>query len=82
MKCDCGDTLIAPGDPNGQKARLKKTPNQIKPKRKGIRGYGKGEYCVYSAKGKKVRCFTKKSSAENVAHGFGSGYEVQKQGVR
>jgi hypothetical protein len=76
MGCGCGEILIAPGDSKSStKARPKKSRrNKKMAKRKK---YGSGDHCVFSPKDKKVRCFKKKSSAQNVARGFGTGYKVR-----
>ena len=76
MGCGCGDVLVATGDTN---SATKAKPKKSKSHRKHVPGkkFGEGKFCVYSNKDKKVRCFKKKQSAENVARGFGRGFKVR-----
>lgn len=74
--CGCGDILVAVGDENSATKARPKTNGRMKKMAKRKK-YGSGDHCVYSPKDKKVRCFKKKVSAQNVARGFGTGYKVR-----
>jgi len=39
-------------------------------KAKRRKNYGKGDFCVFTSTGKKVRCYTSQQSAQNVARAF------------
>jgi hypothetical protein len=68
--CECSDPLVA---------------GSQKPPKLGKAGAKKGlegEHCVVNRKGKPVRCFKKRATAEKVARGFGSGFRVRSKGGR
>jgi hypothetical protein len=41
-----------------------------KKRRSGAKNYGKGDFCVFTSTGKKVRCYESKATAERVAKAF------------
>lgn len=50
------------------------------------KNYGKGQFCVFTSSGKKVRCYRSEQSAQNVARAFSKNpriklkYHVKKLG--
>ena len=83
--CECGEPLAAGTTSHSKLAKAPKTSKRSKrPRAVEARQAFEGaeEYCVFSRKGKIVRCFQKEAVAKRVAQGFGPGFSVRPSGRR